>query len=125
MGQLADNKQKQLVNKLIPLLHKLNFANIWVKKHPEYPNPPSSKYIVDDYNPNLVAEKDGTDYYFEFINEYDLNETISNTALQKMVEASNSKWDVTIVIAIEYGRTEEINKLYSHFNISPSQVWEL
>ncbi|WP_212747564.1 hypothetical protein [Fodinibius saliphilus] len=125
MGQLSANELDLFLKKLVPMLQKLNFGSIWIEEHPQYPSPPPSKIIDEEYNPNLVAEKDGIDYYFEFINEYCLDKAISNSALQRMLETSNNKWDVTTVIVIEYGSTEVKNKLNNHFNIYPLQVWEL
>jgi|GEM_PF-2658686 len=116
----------ELANNLTRLLKHLNFSNICLKNHPEYPNPELNHIIKKaGYNPSVMAKKNGVIYYFEFIknNPKDLKKL--KQTLQKIIELGHERWDADFILVTKYSNKDTVREWCQNYNLPVDEIWEM
>lgn len=117
----------ELADNLMRLLGQLNFSDIRVKNHPEYPNPEVDHSVLKktDYIPPLTAKKNDVIYYFEFIDGELSVLDKKKHPLRKLINLGEQQWDADFVLVTEYGNKDTVREWCEKYKLPVDQIWEM
>lgn len=126
---IVENNQEKLylVNRLIRLLRNLNFADIQVKSHSDFPNPRVEQFINTEINfePTLLARKNDVIYFFEFVNGSMPELLDSKRSIQEIIAIGDQRWDTEFVLVTSYGNKDTVKEWCHNNHLPVDQIWEV
>ncbi|WP_445664683.1 hypothetical protein [Fodinibius sp. AD559] len=124
---INESVKEELFDKLERVLKHLDFSEIQIEKHPEYPSPKIHHNILgkEDYTPPFVASKNEVTYYFEFIDGNPLVMDKNKHFIRKLINLGDQQWDADFVFVTKYGHKDRVREWCEKNNLSVDQIWEM